>query len=419
MAVNDLSFNQVSTLLNAIVSQATGQTNNTTALDTKGFVTLGQVALKTGYDTVSSAISQVLGRTIFSIRPYTRKFGGLEVSNQKWGNMTRKLYPLADTFEDDQREPLTDSQSVDMYSVKKPKIQQTNFYGFNKYQNHKTIYRDQLDVAFTGPDQFAEFISMIMSDAVNDLEQAREELARQCVSNLIGGTVAGAGLTSPSTPIAPETVVHLLTEYNTMTSQSLTLADIMGDDAIPFAQFAYARIAEIMDILEQRTVLYHTNITSRPEEVTVGGAGYVKRHTPKRDQKVYLTSTFMNQFFARVASNTFNDNYLNVADYEAVAYWQSPAGSVTYPVPEAYYTIKSNPSYLTTAGEIAEVTGGKVVAPILGVIFDREAAGYTMVNQWSGATPFNVAGGYYNMYWHESQQYWNDFTENHVVLLLD
>lgn len=419
MAVNELSFNQVSTLLNAIVSQATGQTNQTTALDTKGFVTLGQTVLATGYDTVSSAISQVLGQTIFSIRPYTRKFGGLEVTEQKWGNMTRKLYPLADTFEDDQREPLTDTYSIDMYAVHKPKIQQTNFYGFNKYQKHLTIYRDQLDTAFTGPDQFSEFISMIMSDAVNDLEQAREELARQCVANLIGGTVAGASLSSPATPIAPESVVHLLTEYNTMTSQSLTVADILGDDAIPFAQYAYARIAEIMDLLEERTVLYHTNITDRPSGVTVGGAGYVKRHTPKRDQKVYLTSTFMNQFFARVSANTFNEKYLAIADYEPVAFWQSPAASSTYAAPVTYYTIKSNPSYLSTAGEIVGVTGGQVVAPILGVIFDREAAGYTLVNQWSSATPFNAAGGYYNMYWHESQKYWNDFTENHVVLMLD
>lgn len=419
MAVNDLSFNQVSTLLNAIVSQATGQTTNTTALDTKGFVTLGQTVLKTGYDTVSSAISQVLGRTIFSIRPYTRKFAGLEMSEQRWGNMTRKLYPLADTFEDDQREPLTDGQSVDQYVINKPKVQQTNFYGFNKYQYHKTIYRDQLDVAFTGPDQFAEFISMIMSDAVNNLEQAREELARQCVANLVAGTYAGASLSSPATPIAPETCVHLLTEYNTMTSQSLTIADILGDDAIPFAQYAYARIAEIMDLLEERTVLYHTNITARPDGVTTGSIGYVKRHTPKRDQKVYLTSTFMNQFFARVSANTFNEKYLSVADYEPVAYWQSPAGNATYAVPEVYYTIKSNPSYLSTAGEIVGVTGGQVVAPVLGVIFDREAAGYTLVNQWQQATPFNAAGGYYNMFWHESQKYFNDFTENHVVLLLD
>lgn len=416
MAVNELGFNQVATLLNAIVSQATGQSNNTTPLDTKGFVTLGQTALKTGYDTVSSAISQVLGRTIFSIRPYNRKFGGLEVSEQKWGNITRKIYPLADTFENDQREPLTDTQSIDMYAVKKPKIQQTNFYGFNKYQNHRTYYRDQLDVAFTGPDEFARFVSMVTGDMMNDLEQAREEMARQCVANLIGGTVAGA---SAATPIAPESVVHLLTEYNSMTGQSLTLADILGSDAIPFAQYAYARIAEIMDLLEERTVLYHTNITARPSGVTTGGIGYVKRHTPKRDQKVYLTSTFMNQFYARVSANTFNERYLSVADHEAVAFWQSPAGSATYPVPEAYYTINSNPSYLSNAGEIVEVTGGQVVAPVLGVIFDREAAGYTLVNQWSGSTPFNVAGGYYNMYWHESQKYWNDFTENHVVLMLD
>ncbi len=59
------------------------------------------------------------------------------------------------------------------------------------------------------------------------------------------------------------------------------------------------------------------------------------------------------------------------------------------------------------------------VSNIYGLIMDEEAAGYTVVNRWTANTPFNAAGGYTNMYWHFTDRYWNDFTENAVLLLLD
>jgi hypothetical protein len=58
-------------------------------------------------------------------------------------------------------------------------------------------------------------------------------------------------------------------------------------------------------------------------------------------------------------------------------------------------------------------------AGIFGVMFDEAALGYTLVNQWSAPTPFNARGGYSNIFWHETARYWNDFTENGVIFLLD
>lgn len=64
MAVNDLTFNQLSMVLNSIVQQATGQ-QVLQVTNTAEFVSVAQTALKTGYDPVLQAISQVLSRTIF------------------------------------------------------------------------------------------------------------------------------------------------------------------------------------------------------------------------------------------------------------------------------------------------------------------------------------------------------------------
>ena len=114
---NDLSFNQMSTVLNAIVAQATG-TAALSVVDTSSFVTAGQEALKAGYDTLSTAISQVLSRTIFSIRPYTSKFKGMEMTQQQYGNITRKLSPIDKPFVNDPAiDPSVISRTVDFFCI--------------------------------------------------------------------------------------------------------------------------------------------------------------------------------------------------------------------------------------------------------------------------------------------------------------
>ena len=168
--VNTMTFNQVSTLLNAIHNQATG-TSAAAALDTYQFVSQAQAALRTGYDPVLNAISQVLSRTIFSIRPYTAKFRGLQADALRYGNHVRKINYGDKAWQDDDRIPLTDGSSVDQQVVKKPAILQTNFYGENVYEKGYTIFRDQLDAAFSGPDEFARFTAGVVQNASDMLEK--------------------------------------------------------------------------------------------------------------------------------------------------------------------------------------------------------------------------------------------------------
>ena len=100
MSVNTLNFEQVSTVLTSIVKQATGQTV-LTPTDTGSFVSVAQVALRADRDSVMNAISNVLGRTIFSIRPYSAKMTGLMMDTFRWGAMMRKLSIVDSDWADD------------------------------------------------------------------------------------------------------------------------------------------------------------------------------------------------------------------------------------------------------------------------------------------------------------------------------
>ena len=150
MSVNTMEFKDAAAILNNIRKQVTGETAIAPA-NTAEFISVANTVLRTGYDPVLGAITQMVSRTIFSIRPYNRKFAGIKMDSEQWGAIVRKLSVADKDFDNDVRYELVDGQSVDMYKVNKPLILQTNFYGMNTFDKSLTIFRDQLDNAFSGP----------------------------------------------------------------------------------------------------------------------------------------------------------------------------------------------------------------------------------------------------------------------------
>ena len=386
---NSLSQNQLYTVLNSIAAQATGNAG-LTATDTSSFVTVADVTLKSGYDNVISAISQVLSRTIFSNRPYTRKFRSLETDRITFGNHVRKLAIADKDWESDERLPLTEGQSVDMYKVSKPNVLQTNFYGQEVYQRHYTLFKDQLDVAFSNETEFARFVAMVVQNCSDIIEQAHESLSRSTVVNAIAGIIA---LNNSNQ------IVHLLTEYNTLTGLSLDAQSVYEPDNFKaFIQWAYARMATVSDLLTERSEIFHNNISGKE----------IKRHTPKEMQRAYIYAPTRNMIDSMVYANTFNDRYLRGVEAESVSFWQSIKDPTKINVKCGYTDNTGVPATDT-------VTEDNIFA----LIFDREMMGMTVVNQWSAVTPFNAAGGYSSTFFHFTDRYYNDNFENAVLFLLD
>ena len=111
--MNTLTIEQTSAVLNDVLAQVTGSKTIGTVTP-ENFVSVATTVLKQDYDVTFKAISQVLSRTIFSVRPYTRKFKGLEADSIRFGNHVRKLNLSDLPFEDDQRYTLEYDVSVDM-----------------------------------------------------------------------------------------------------------------------------------------------------------------------------------------------------------------------------------------------------------------------------------------------------------------
>ena len=384
------NFNSAA-VLNAIVANATGS-NAISAIDAKNFISVANTAKLLPVDPLLSALTTTLSKTIFSIRPYSRKFKGLFHDNVKFGNHTRKINIADSDWQKDERYDLTDGASVDMYKVKTPKIVQMNYYGQNIVERQVTIFRDQLNVALSSEEEFQRFITMVMTNASDQIEQAHESCARMTVANFMAAKISG---------YKDATVINLLTEYNTLTGLTLKAADVYKpDNFVPFVKWAFARIKNISDMMTERTQMFHENVTDSE----------ISRHTPYSKQKMYMNAQFMNEVSTMVLGDVFHDDRYKLIDYERVGYWQNPLA------PDSI-NISSTARMNTTAGTVA---GGEAsnVSGVIGCLFDEEAMGVSTFNEWSAPTPFNAKGGYTNIFWHFNDRYYNDFTENGVVFVI-
>lgn len=392
MSVNTLSFEQAASLLNAIRKQATGA-DPVQMVNTSDFVSVAQTTLASGVDPILGAISQMIGRTIFSIRPYSRKFKGLYMDAQRFGYITRKLQIADKDFSNSSRFALVDGQSIDQWIVSKANVLMTQFYGQNVFEKQApTVYKDQLDVAFSSPEELGRFYTMQLQNTLDMIEQSKETVTRATIGNMIGGKIA-----------AQNGVIHVLTEYNAETgiTPALTATTVYDPQYFgDFCKWLFARMENVSNLMTERSEEFQINVTGK----------VINHHTPKERQKSYILSKFLGEMKARVNSGAYHDSFLTFTDVEEVNYWQG------IKTPD---TINVTPVYMKNDGTLQTAANPVSQAGVLGVIFDEEALGVNVFNEYVLSTNMNARGAYANSFYHFTQRYFNDFCEKFCVFVLD
>lgn len=401
MGVNSLSFQQCSTVLTSLVKQATGR--DVVVSTTPDFISVGQIALSLPKDIIYNTLSDVLSRTIFSIRPYDSRFTGLEKDLPTWGGYMRKLAIAEDDWSDSKAyawpvaydstqtgHETGDGYSVDQYVINKRKVQQTNFIGQSVFQDHYTVFDEQLETGFRGPEEFGSFMSLLITYMSNKIELAKDGMATGLVSNLIGTLLVENN---------GSRVVKLLTEYNSLTGGSYTSSTIfLPDNFGPFMKYCYGRIAAIANKFRAMSTKYQTIVNSQP----------IARHTPYDKQKLYILDDDRYAMESRVLADTFHDNYLELADVESVPFWQG------IDTPDKVIV---KPTYTNTSGVVTTAGSAKTQAGVFALLFDTDAAGWAMVHQ--NVYPARNGAGEYTNYWYNMRlRCFQDNTEKACVFLL-
>lgn len=388
-----MDFADISAILTDINKIATGRETESPVIDTSSFTSVAQATLLTGYDNYTKAISQVMGRSVFAVRPYDAPMTRLQVTSDDWANHRRKINFCDTDPVTDAAWNLTDGQTVDMYEIHKPKILQTNYYGQTNYSRVYTQADEQMKAAFRGPDELAQFWQSMVLHISNQVEMDRRNLA----ANLIANHLTGMTVTDPAS------VIYLLDEYNAQQGTSLTVADVYKEANFPgFAKYAYGRINDISRLMKERSINFHQNWE-------ISGTNYeIMRHTPYDRQHLYLYSGTQSQIDARVIPEVYHDNMLKYRDAELVTFWQNLAERDT---------IAATPVVTTTAG-VAQKNAAVQLANVFGCILDFDTIGYTPRDAVILPTPMNARGRYTNFWYHYGWSWYDDFTENAVLFLL-
>jgi len=395
MSVNTMNFEQSAAFLTALYEEATGQQPTLQIANTADFVSVGTTLLQGSLDPVVQGLVQILDRTVFAMRTYSKKFEDIIMDERLWGAVTQKVNYI-DTALDttDDRLPLTDGTTVDPWEIKKPKVFSELFYGATVYQDSITIFRDQLNSALRGPEEFARFIAGVMTNITNKHKQIEEAEARACLINFI----------TTKYSVDPTNAINVLQAYYDETGTTLTPANMFAPaNYVEFTRWLAAFMQTLVDKMAERSEKFHMNITGKE----------VMRFTEARDMRKYISDKVLNNIIAVSQSVLYNDeNVSNIAEgANKVTYWQN----IDNP-----YSVQATPAYLnTTTGAIDTALSPVQVDNIIGVLFDRDALGITKRSTWSGASPFNPRGGYYNLYYHWTQTLFNSFTENFVLLYAD
>lgn len=394
--MNTLTPIDARALLQSVVAQATGR-NDIAIVDTTTFASVGETVLRTGTENTLNALSTVLARTIFSVRPYRAKFESLRVAQQRWGAQVRKIINLYDEAEnstdyntDIAPNQLADGNSIDMFKIRKPKVLQLNFYGTKLLQKSITRFRDQLSVAFANETEFIQFVNSVMTEFSNEIELLNEAEGRATLLNFMAG-ISSMGLTE----------VDLVAEYNREYGTQYSRGELLSTQIESFMKFVAAEIKIYSSRLTDMSTTYHANIT---------GYEKIMRHTPKSRQKMVMYEPIFIKTQAEVYPTLFNPTYLEIGEFEGVNFWQSQNNPTAINVKPNILDIA------TGASKDAEVA---VDLPyVLGLLYDEEALGIMPQFDYASTTPFNSAGGYYNMFVHWRFNSYCDYTENAVLFVL-
>lgn len=366
-----METNQVYSLVNEVVAQATGQTN-LKAVDATTLISMGNVILSStqNVEAFLNTLVQRIAYTVMGWRNYRNKLGDYALGDFEFGAIVQKIRVHMPTFQADESYNLEDGKSVDPWVINKPTADQKLFCIRTPYSIPITISRVLLREAFTGSEEMSRFIGYVMAQIRNAIELSMENLAHVAINNMVASTAHN---------------VRLVTEYNAETGKSLTAATALHDTA--FMAWAIGILNQYRDYLADMSVLFND--------------GSIETFTPYADQRVLIHSDFQRQLETVVQYAAFHDNIVSAkGKYNIVTFWQSQ---------QSRRAIMLEPA---NGGEQFSMDN------LVAIIHDRDALGTYQREEDVLTTPVNARARYYNTFYHLKQLWFNDTSENFVYFTL-
>lgn len=374
-----MEIKQIATMVNSITNEVIGE-SALVSEDLSNIVDVGTaVANANAYDTFTQKLVNRIGKTIFSARKYVGRVPSLVRDKWEFGSMLQKITG-AGLIEAQQNDTwnLTDGTSYDPNKFTKPSL---NAKFYNKkvtFELPQSIAIKQVKQSMSSAAELNGLLDMLYNEIEKSLTVKVDSLCMRCINNLINNTILNGG----------GNAVNLLTMYNAKFTKTLTAeAAITDPDFIRFAAYIMRLYATRM-----RVISTHFNTEGLP------------RFTPADSLHVLMLEDFASAADIYLYSNTFHDDFVKLPTAETVPYWQGTG--------ESY-------AFADISKILAKPTGGgpdtgEGVTGILGIIYDKDAAGVCLEDSYVTSQVNNKAEFVNN--WHKYEaEYINDYSEQNCV----
>lgn len=385
-----MNVKQIYELMNTVTNELVGD-SIVVAEDLSNVVDLGQTFENSvGYDAVTKALVDHVGRMVFVDRVYGGRAPSVLVDGWEYGSILEKVAVALPEAQENETWQLQDGQSYDPYIYKNPEVTVKFFNDRITFDIQLSITTKQIKSAFDSVTQLNSFVSMLYTSVNNSATVKTDALIMRAINNMIGETLYAEFPNGQYSGVSGVRAVNLLKLYN----DTVPEADAITADA-------FLRTPDAI----RKSILVFKNYIDRIKVMsTLFNMGGQERFTPDDRLHIVMLSEFANGADVYLQSDTFNEQYTALPRAERTVYWQG--SGVDYG-----FSSTSAIKIQTSAGHTIDASG------IIAVMFDRDALGVANVDRYV-TTAYNAKGDFTNNFYHYTQGMWNDGNENFVVFYI-
>lgn len=411
-------------IMGELVRMATGQ-EQIKVVDTSSFVSAGELVLSTGMENVYDKLNILMGRIYYATRKYNAQLTLMDAINTNEfthrfekvsfysldplasGNFNTDLYTnLADGFTaGENKDGNGDPQSTkSQWEQNQRPFAVFNYGGSSVWDFCVTMYEDQVQQAFRNEQEFIGFINAYMTEHANDLESQREAWNRMILLNKVAQTYA----MSSDMPLS---VKNLTAAYNSRFGTNYSSAQLRSTYLKSFLEFFVAEMKTDLNYIKERSANYHWSVPITYRSKT----HKILRHTPLADTHIYLFDRLYKDAESMVMPEIFNDEYLDINNYQPITYWQSNEDDATRSkVKVAPAIIDTDTSHTSTYG--TQIKGSDVELDyVVGLITDRDGLMTDFQIESARTTSIEARKGYRNTWLHVAKGAISDPTEKTIL----
>ena len=377
-----MKVTQVKDLVNSAIQQTTG-TSVLLKEDLSNVVDVGSEIF--GAESVDNFVKKLVDRvgfTVFNSRVYQGSIPSVLMNSWEFGSVMEKVETEIPKATENESWNLKDGQEYNQDTFYQPKVSAKFYNSRVTFDIPLSFTEMQVKSAFNSATELNSFISMLVTSVQNAMTVNLDNLISRTVNNMTAYTINHANANQ---------AVNLLTLYNAQTGSTLTAQKALTTPE--FIKFANQQIMLTQGRFSKLSTLFN-----------IGGK---KKFTPASEQHLILLDDFATSSKVYLESETYNENLVQLANFETVPYWQGSGTSYSFDDTSAIdvsITIDSTPKEIKQKG-------------IIGLLFDTNALGVSCMNQ-RVTSAYNARAEFYTNFTKFDAGFFNDLNENFVVFYI-